>query len=112
MDGENIVMISTGGTIASKVNPETGLLTAGLMTGDEISSMCELPNGINLSIDSIFQIPSNHMTLSHLKTLKEKIEDLLKKDEVDGIVVTHGTDTLEETAYFLDLTIKDSRPIV
>lgn len=112
MSGKKIVMISTGGTIASKVNPETGLLTAGLMTGEELSSMCELPDYIDVEVISVFQIPSNRMTFSDLETLKEKIEELFEDNSIDGIVVTHGTDTLEETAYFLDLTISDKRPVV
>ena len=109
---KRVVMISTGGTIASKVNPETGLLTAGLMTGEELSEMCDLPESIKLDVISVFQIPSNRMTFNDLEVLKEKIEDLFQDDSIDGIVVTHGTDTLEETSYFLDLTIKDSRPVV
>lgn len=109
---KNVVMISTGGTIASKVNPETGLLTAGLMTGEELSEKCDLPDLIDVEVISVFQIPSNRMTFPDLVVLKEKIEKVFMDENVDGIVVTHGTDTLEETAYFLELTINDSRPVV
>lgn len=112
MSNKKVVMVSTGGTIASKVNPETGLLTAGLMTGEELSNMCELPESIEVEVISVFQIPSNRMTFRDLETLKAKIEELFEDDSIDGIVVTHGTDTLEETAYFLDLTISDKRPVV
>lgn len=112
MNNKKVVMVSTGGTIASKVNPETGLLTAGLMTGEELSDMCELPESIEVDVISVFQIPSNRMTFKDLETLKAKIEELFEDDSIDGIVVTHGTDTLEETAYFLDLTISDKRPVV
>lgn len=109
---KKIALISTGGTIASKRNPDTGLLTAGVMSGKELSEMCDLPLHLNVDVVSIFQIPSNHMTFHHLITLREKIEKILSNEEIDGIVVTHGTDTLEETAYFLDLVISDKRPIV
>jgi len=109
---KKIVMLSTGGTIASKRNPETGLLTAGLMTGEELAKQCDLPETITVDVQSVFQIPSNHMTFKELVILKEKIEAIFSDESVAGIVVTHGTDTLEETAYFLDLTIADERPIV
>lgn len=109
---KKIVMISTGGTIASKRNPETNLLTAGLLTGEELSSMCDLPDYIELEVLSVFQIPSNRMTFDKLETLKSKIDELFENDDIHGIVVTHGTDTLEETSYFLDLTIQDDRPVI
>lgn len=109
---KKIVMPSTGGTIASKRNPETGLLTAGLMTGEELTNQCELPDTVEIDVQSVFQIPSNHMTFKELVILKDKIEETFKNEEITGIVVTHGTDTLEETAYFLDLTITDERPVV
>lgn len=105
-------MISTGGTIASNINPETGLFTSGIISGEELLKKCELPDTIELDVISIFQLPSNEMTFETLVTLKEKIEEVFQDQSVDGVVVTHGTDTLEETTYFLDLTIDDERPIV
>lgn len=109
---KKIIMISTGGTIASEPNPETGLLTAGLMTGEKLAKQCNIPNNLEIEIQSLFQIPSNHMTFKELIILNKKIEEIFEDKNVAGIVVTHGTDTLEETAYFLDLTIADERPIV
>ena len=109
---KKVVLISTGGTIASGINPETGLLSSGMLTGEELSKQCVLPQYIELQVETIFQLPSNEMTFDHLVRLKEKIENVFEKEEVAGIVVTHGTDTLEETTYFLDLTIHDERPIV
>lgn len=45
-------------------------------------------------------------------TLAKKINQLLKRSDIDGIVITHGTDTMEETAYFLNLTVKSDKPVV
>lgn len=109
---KNVTLLTTGGTIASKRNPETGLLSSGAMTGEELASMCELPDDINLTVESIFQIPSNQMNNTRLKELRNRIAELLTNDEVDGIVVTHGTDTLEETAYYLDLTLDNKKPVI
>ncbi|MEH7342406.1 asparaginase [Bacillus sp. JJ1532] len=112
MKNKKVVILSIGGTIASKINPDTGLLTAGVLTGEELSQMCNLPPNINVEVISVFQIPSNHMTFGHLEILKDKIEKVFECEDVGGVVITHGTDTLEETAYFLDLVIADDRPVV
>lgn len=107
-----VVLLTTGGTIASVRDEKTGLLVSGSLTGEKLAALCELPKDIEVKVESVFQIPSNQMTFEKLVELKNKIELILEDSEVDGIVVTHGTDTLEETAYFLDLTIADERPIV
>ncbi|KAB2336705.1 asparaginase [Cytobacillus depressus] len=109
---KKIILLTTGGTIASKVNPDTGLLSSGALTGDELASMCKLPSKIGVEVESVFQIPSNQMNAERLSQLRERIGVLLSDPQVDGVVVTHGTDTLEETAYYLDLTIANEKPIV
>ncbi|MEH7303546.1 asparaginase [Neobacillus drentensis] len=109
---KKVVLLTTGGTIASKPNKESGKLASGALTGEELASMCNLPNDIEVVVESVFQKASIHITFEDLILLKNKIEDYFKDDEVSGVVVTHGTDTMEETSYFLDLTIKDSRPVV
>lgn len=109
---KNVVLITTGGTIASKQNKSSGKLESGAMSGEELAEICGLPNDINVIIDSIFQVPSMHITFNHLMMLKDKINEYFLRKEIDGIVVTHGTDTLEESAYFLDLTIADERTVV
>ncbi|MCM3568481.1 asparaginase [Neobacillus mesonae] len=109
---KKIILLTTGGTIASRRNPETGLLSSGVITGEELSQMCDLPDSINLTVQSVLQIPSNQMNGNRLYKLKHTIEEIFQNVDVDGVVITHGTDTLEETAYFLDLTIEDDRPVV
>lgn len=109
---KHIVLLTTGGTIASKPNPDTGLLSAGALTGEEPAGMCNLPSEVHLTVESIFQVPSNQMNPERLFQLKERNETLLIDPQVDGIVITHGTDTLEETAYYLDLTASNNKPIV
>lgn len=107
-----VVLLTTGGTIASKPNKESGKLASGALTGEELADMCQLPSNIEVIVESVFQKASIHITFEDLLILKEKIVDYFKDESVSGIIVTHGTDTMEETAYFLDLTINDHRPVV
>lgn len=109
---KKVVLLTTGGTIASKRDEKTGLLVAGALTGEELAAMCELSTGIDVQVESVFQVPSNRMDVEKLIALKNKIEAVLNDEAVAGVVVTHGTDTLEETAYFLDLTLDDARPVI
>ncbi|MBO0958132.1 asparaginase [Neobacillus sp. MM2021_6] len=107
-----VVLLTTGGTIASKANKDSGKLASGALTGEELAAMCNLPKDIEVIVESVFQKASIHITFDDLVFLKNKIEDYFKDEAVSGVVVTHGTDTMEETAYFLDLTINDHRPVV
>ncbi|MBT2649232.1 asparaginase [Bacillus sp. ISL-34] len=108
---EKISLITTGGTIASKATAN-GMLASGALTGHELASLCELPTDIEVKVVDLFQISSMSMSFERMQQLKSTIQKELEDPDVTGIVVTHGTDTLEETAYFLDVTIKDQRPIV
>ena len=109
---KKVILLTTGGTIASKPNKESGKLASGAITGEELASMCQLPENIEVIIESVFQKPSMHITFDDWIVLKKKIEGYYRDQDISGVVVTHGTDTMEETAYFLDLTIQDDRPVV
>ncbi|MFJ3387758.1 asparaginase [Lysinibacillus sp. NPDC086135] len=108
---KKVVLITTGGTIASKRNT-SGKLESGVLDGNEILSMCNLEDNIEIILIDLLHLPSMHMTFDNLNTLTQTINEQLKDESVNGIVVTHGTDSLEETAYFLELTTNDTRPIV
>lgn len=62
--------------------------------------------------ESLFNIPSPHINIEHWQQLKMRIEKAVNEENVDGIVITHGTDTLEETSYFLDLALSVNIPVV
>lgn len=109
---KKVVLLTTGGTIASRANKDSGKLASGAITGEELASMCNLPKDIEVVVESVFQKASIHITFNDLLLLKDKIENYFKDEDVSGVVVTHGTDTMEETSYFLDLTINDSRTVV
>lgn len=108
---KKISLITTGGTIASK-EISKGLLDSGVLSGEELADLCQLPDCFEIKIINLMQKPSMHIDFDAMKNIKEVIEKELEDESVSGIVVTHGTDSLEETAYFLDLTIQDPRPVV
>lgn len=76
---KKVVLLTTGGTIASKRDEKTGLLVAGALTGEELAAMCELSTGIDVQVESVFQVPSNRMDVEKLIALKNKIEAVLKR---------------------------------
>lgn len=108
---KKVAIITTGGTIASMYNEE-GRLVAGQMTGEELCEILALPKNIQIVVFSVLQKPSMHMKFEDLEYVRETIEMIFKDDSYDGVVVTHGTDSLEETAYYLDLTINNVKPII
>lgn len=108
---KKVALITTGGTIASTRNANNKL-ESGKLDGNAILSMCQLENELDIELIDLFQIPSMHMSFENLNHLNTTIHKLFEDPTISGIVVTHGTDSLEETAYFLELTVKDERPII
>ena len=111
----NVVILATGGTIAgagaSAVNSAT---YAAAKVGVEklIAGLPELSKVANVRGEQVFQVASESLTNDNLLTLAKRVSALSKQSDVDGIVITHGTDTLEETAYFLTLTVHTNKPII
>jgi L-asparaginase len=109
---KNILIIFTGGTFSMKIDSQTGSAVP-FFSGEELIKMIPEAKGLaNISVYEFGMYPGPHMTPDMMFDLSHIVESYAAKDEIDGIVVTHGTDTLEETAYLLDLTVKTDKPIV
>lgn len=109
---KKIAVIFNGGTISMKLDPKLKAAVPSL-TGEEIMSMV---TGIETHADVVSyyfsSVPSPHMTMEKIMELRNFTLDIVNDPDIYGIVITHGTDTLEETAYFVDLTIDTLKPIV
>jgi len=109
---KKILVVFTGGTFSMKIDETTGGAIP-RYSGAELMDM--IPAASELAEIECFDFgkyPGPHVTPELMLDLSKKINDKLSKTKYDGVIVTHGTDTLEETAYFLDLTIKTEIPIV
>jgi L-asparaginase/glutamin-(asparagin-)ase len=111
----NVTILATGGTIAGTGATSTTTVgytaaTVGIQT--LINAVPEMTKVANVSGEQVFQIASENMSNEHWLTLAKRVNTLLAQKDVHGIVITHGTDTLEETAFFLNLVVKSKKPVV
>jgi L-asparaginase len=102
----SVVVLTTGGTIASVREP--GDRIAVDHGRDPVSSFV----GPDVLVRSVMAVDSSTMSLPRMATIREAVDEALADARIEGVVVLHGTDTLEETAMFLDLFHTDSRPVV
>ncbi len=111
----NVTILATGGTIAGTGSTSTttvGYTAATVGVESLIAAVPDLARVAHVTGEQVFQIASENMTPDHWLRLGRRVNELLAMDDVDGVVITHGTDTLEETAYFLDLVVKSAKPVV
>ena len=106
---KRILVLHTGGTIAMQEDSLTKKVAPGA-SNPLLSAPITVPADVELVVEDIFNLPSPHITPQEMLQLKERIQ-LAKLAGFTGIVITHGTDTLEETAFFLDTTIGNLMPI-
>jgi L-asparaginase len=110
-----VAVLATGGTIAGAAPDATNTsgYQAGVVgVGQLLAAVPSLATVANVQAEQVASVDSKDMTLALWTTLAQRVNDLLRSDTVDGIVITHGTDTLEETAYLLHLTVKSDKPVV
>ena len=110
-----VYVIATGGTIASKpvsAVETTGYSQIAFSAEDLIACIPGIEEKAELRTEQLFSVDSSDMTDEKLLQLAKYINTVLEKEDIDGVVVTHGTDTMEETAFFLNLTVRSNKPVI
>jgi L-asparaginase type II len=109
-------VLATGGTIAGRGVSSTSVSEykpGTVLAEDLVKAVPEIRQYAEVKVEQLFNVGSNDLTLDNWLVLAKRINAIFATDSnVAGIVVTHGTSTLEETAYFLNLTVRDDRPVV
>ena len=100
-----IKIMATGGTIA---NTPSGRLSA----NEVLEAIPDLKKIARLEVEEVIRVGSSSITVAHWLTLAKRINEVVKSSDVKGVVVTHGSNTVEETGYFLSLTVKSDKPLV
>lgn len=109
-----VTILATGGTIAGTgESAATSGYRAGALNIEELTTAVpDIGHLARITGEQIARVGSQDMSFDILIRLARRINDLLARDGVSGVVVTHGTDTMEETAFFLNLTVKSKKPVV
>ena len=109
-------MLSTGGTIAGSGSSSTDLSNykPGAILGEQlVKAVPQIAQIADVRVEQIVNVRSSDITIDNWLTLAKRIQAILKETPaVAGFVVTSGTNTLEETAYFLNLTVRSDKPVV
>lgn len=108
---QKLLILHTGGTISMKADDRIGAIVS-TESNPLLNFRIPYQEEIELVIEDIFHLPSPAITLENMLELKHRIEHGVHHESVTSVVITHGTDTLEETAYFLNVTIGNLVPII
>ena len=114
-DLPNVKILATGGTIAGAGVSSTqyaGYQAAVTPVDKLLQNVPEINKVAHVTGEQIAQVASQDMDNETLLKIGKRVNSLLARSDVDGLVITHGTNTLEETAYFLNLVVKSSKPVV
>jgi L-asparaginase len=114
MNTKKLVVLGMGGTIAGRAaqaSDHVGYVAGEVPVNDLVAGLT-LPKGVSVTCEQVAQIDSKDMTFGAWRALLQRVQACLADPDVHGVVVTHGTDTLEETAYLLHAVLSPSKPVV
>jgi L-asparaginase len=107
-----VVFLATGGTIAMKIDPVKHAPVPAISGEDLLATVPEVSNYARVEVKNISNVPSDYMDPARWIVLTREVNLALARPEVAGVIISHGTDTLEETAYWIDLTMTSEKPVV
>jgi L-asparaginase len=107
-----IAMVFTGGTISMRIDPRAGGAVPALDARDMLAAARGIEDVAPLRVEEWGRFPGPHMDAARMWALRARLLELLADATIDGIVVTHGTDTIEETAYLIARSVQTTKPIV
>lgn len=110
-DLPTVAIITTGGTIAEKLDPKTGGAVPAVSGKDLLEAVPGLSKTADIKVVEFSNIDSSQMTPEMWAKLSRAVDEILADPAIKGAVITHGTDTMAEGAYFLDLTLKSDKPV-
>ncbi len=112
MAKKKVMILATGGTIAGvgDAGANTGYVSGQISGAELVAAIPELSDYADVSVEQICNVNSDDMTAALWLKLSKRIDELA--ENVDAFVITHGTDTMDETAYFLSLTLRTDKPVV
>jgi L-asparaginase len=106
-----IRLIATGGTIASATDPESGAVTPALSAAELIGGIPDLEQFGPVEVEEVARVNSWNVSPDKMLEVARRARSALDSDGPDGVVVTHGTDTVEETAFLVDITVPSAKPV-
>ncbi|MBE6070931.1 MAG: asparaginase [Clostridium butyricum] len=109
---KKVAIVFNGGTISMKVDERIKAAVPSLNGEDIMAMVTGIEEYAEIESYNFSSLPSPYMTPTLMLELANMIKNLLEREDISGVVLTHGTDTLEETAYFLDLVLKTDKPVV
>ena len=107
-----IGILFTGGTIAMRVDPATGAAVPSMAAADIVAQVPTLGQVADFEFEEFSRLPGPHVTPDRMWDLARRSAAWLERSDIDGLVITHGTDTIEETAFLLDLVLTSDKPVV
>lgn len=107
-----VQFLATGGTIAMKIDPVKNAPVPAISGDDLLATVPDIGKYATIEVNNLSNVPSDYMDPPRWVQLSKATQAALDRPEVSGVIVSHGTDTLEETAFWLDLTVKSSKPVI
>jgi L-asparaginase len=108
----SVLVLTTGGTIASLPDPATGAKRPAVSGEELVASVPGLSEVTDVRVEEVAAESSWNLTPAHMLQVARRANEALAGGAADGVVVTHGTDTVEETAFLIDITLTADRPVV